>query len=100
MQIPTSFKLSGHMWKVACKPFGYSNPAIYGAAVLSAHYIVIYNRAPGTRNAERKRAETFWHEATHAILYDMDHPLARNETFVTDFSRRLNELVHTAELPK
>lgn len=43
-------------------------------------------------------SETFWHEITHAILFDMGNPLWNNETFVTQFSRRLNEVVNTAKL--
>lgn len=44
------------------------------------------------------RAETFWHELTHAILHDMDNPLAHNEMFVTEFSSRLADAIQTAEL--
>jgi len=40
---------------------------------------------------------TFWHEATHAILHDMGDPLWRNEQFVTEFSKRLVQLINTAE---
>lgn len=43
-------------------------------------------------------SETFWHELTHAILYDMGNPLWNNEKFVTAFSSRLNEAVNTAKL--
>lgn len=41
--------------------------------------------------------ETFWHEVTHAILHDMDGDW-RNEKFVTEFSRRLSQVIKTAEL--
>lgn len=47
---------------------------------------------------EAERSETFWHELTHAILYDMDHPLYNNETFVTRFSGRLAKAIRTARL--
>jgi len=45
-----------------------------------------------------KMQETFWHELTHAILYEMDHPLYRNEQFVTKFSTLLNRAINTAKL--
>lgn len=45
-----------------------------------------------------KMQETFWHELTHAILHEMQHPLYRNETFVTDFSKLLNRAIQTAKL--
>jgi len=40
--------------------------------------------------------ETFWHEVTHAILYDMDNSLYRNERFVNEFSKRLAQAIKTA----
>jgi hypothetical protein len=39
---------------------------------------------------------TFWHEVTHAILYEMNHNLYANEKFVTEFSNRLAEAIKTA----
>jgi len=41
-------------------------------------------------------AETFWHEVTHAILHDMDHPLWKDEKFVTGFSQRLSKAIDSA----
>jgi hypothetical protein len=41
-------------------------------------------------------SDTFWHELTHAILHDMEHPLCRNERFVSGFSERLNQAVNSA----
>lgn len=45
-----------------------------------------------------QKTETFWHETTHAILHDMQHPLWRDEKFVTAFSKRLAQVVDTAVL--
>ena len=41
-------------------------------------------------------AETFWHETTHAILYDMGHSLWKNEEFVRRFSKRLHGAIASA----
>lgn len=41
--------------------------------------------------------ETFWHELTHAVLFEMGNSLHRNEKFVTDFSRMLSTAINTAE---
>lgn len=41
-------------------------------------------------------SETFWHEVTHAILHDMEHPLWKDEKFVTDFSKRLSKAIDSA----
>ena len=40
---------------------------------------------------------TFWHEATHAILHDMNSPLWKDEKFVTAFSTRLAKMVDSAK---
>ena len=42
--------------------------------------------------------ETFWHELTHTILYDMGHDLCANERFVTAFANRLSDAVNSAKL--
>jgi hypothetical protein len=41
---------------------------------------------------------SFWHEITHAILYDMGHNLHNNEHFVTQFANRLSDAVDSAKL--
>lgn len=43
-----------------------------------------------------ERANTFWHELTHAILYDMSDKLTYDERFVTEFSNRLHQAIETA----
>ena len=43
-----------------------------------------------------ERANTFWHELTHAILYDMSDKLTYDERFVTEFSNRLHQAITTA----
>ena len=43
-----------------------------------------------------ERANTFWHELTHAILYDMGNKLTHDEKFVTEFSDRLDQAIKTA----
>jgi hypothetical protein len=46
--------------------------------------------------ADHEMQTTFWHEITHAILYDMDNSLYKNEKFVTEFSTRLAQAIKTA----
>lgn len=41
-------------------------------------------------------SDTFWHELTHAILYDMGSSLYKNEKFVTRFANRLAKAINTA----
>lgn len=42
-------------------------------------------------------SDTFWHELTHAILYDMGSSLHSNEKFVTRFANRLSKAINTAK---
>jgi predicted SprT family Zn-dependent metalloprotease len=42
-------------------------------------------------------SDTFWHELTHAILYDMGHNLYKDEKFVTRFANRLAKAINTAK---
>ena len=50
----------------------------------------------GKPYTKRQIDNTFWHEVTHAILYEMDHSLYANEKFVTEFSNRLADAINTA----
>ena len=43
-----------------------------------------------------ERTNTFWHELTHAILYDMNSKLTHDEKFVTGFADRLDQAIKTA----
>lgn len=38
----------------------------------------------------------FWHEVTHAILYDMKDPRWKDERFVIGFSKRLTAAIRSA----
>lgn len=51
----------------------------------------------GYKYTPAERSETFWHELTHAILYDMDNRLAYNEKFVIAFSKRLDQAIRSAK---
>jgi len=43
-----------------------------------------------------ERANTFWHELTHAILYDMNCKMTHDEKFVSSFANRLHQAISTA----
>ena len=55
------------------------------------------NPLQGYKYDADERANTFWHELTHAILYDMNElKLNADERFVTEFSNRLDQAIKTA----
>lgn len=98
MMIPNSFKLGRVTYRVE-QPYtlylGRLGEVHYTPAIIRVAFAV--GQTPKGRTP-RQRAETFWHETTHAILHDMGNLLYKDEKFVTEFSRRLNQVVHTARL--
>jgi hypothetical protein len=94
MILPYKFKLGHQQYEVRPCYTGTSKSGwVYpGVAFME---IAISNRK-GVRKPKDIQL-TFWHEATHAILYSMGHPLWNDEKFVTAFSKRLVQLINTAE---
>lgn len=69
-------------------------------AMLDKCYGKVFYNTKSIRVRRRKpacMADTFWHEVVHAILYEMEHPLYRNERFVTDFADKLSKAIKSAE---
>ena len=58
--------------------------------------IATHSSRTGRPFTKVQRNETFWHELTHAILYDMKSKLARDERFVTKFAYRLRKAIDLA----
>jgi len=46
----------------------------------------------------KEQFETYWHELTHAILFEMGHELFNNEEFVSSFADKLAHSINTAKL--
>ena len=51
----------------------------------------------GRKFTDAEIDDTFWHEVTHAILYDMNHRLYNDEKFVTEFAGRLAKAIKSAQ---
>ena len=58
--------------------------------------IATHSSLSGRRFKREEVMDTFWHELTHAILKDMNHPYESNEKFVFNFSSRLNKAIQSA----
>ena len=101
LQIPASFKLDRRPYLVSLvrhtKPVGTMGSVVYFSRRIEIATHSGLNQRKFTRE---ELADTFWHEVTHAILHDMGNKLWRSEKFVTEFSRRLTEVVLTAKLPR
>jgi len=74
------------------------NTICHGSFDEDTHTIEIAQMNPlrGYKYDADERANTFWHELTHAILYDMGDKLTHNEKFVTAFADRLHQAISTA----
>lgn len=66
----------------------------YVPQVIHVHTV----RKNGNPIPEDKQLETFWHELTHAILFEMGNKLHRSESFVTEFSKLLHQAIKSAKL--
>ena len=53
--------------------------------------------AYGNKLESEEVHDTFWHELTHAVLHDMNHPLRDDEKFVGKFANRLSCAVDSAQ---
>jgi len=99
MQLPKSIRVGKTRYPVV-QPYLLIPPdragsVTYGQDIRVAIRILAGGRI--TARSERQRSETFWHEVTHAILHDMGSKLEANEQFVTAFSKRLNDAIHSAK---
>ena len=74
------------------------NTICHGSFDEETHTITIAQGNPlhGYKYDSSERANTFWHELTHAILYDMNNKLTHDERFVAEFSNRLDQAIKTA----
>lgn len=93
MKLPMSFKVGRSIYSVVP---AHSQTNYYGRTTLSLCMMQISTRHKGKPRKPQDIAETFWHEVTHAILYDMYHPQWSDEAFVTAFSKRLTQVIYTA----
>jgi CYTH domain-containing protein len=90
MEIPKKFELGRNTWRVHTDRRGFVT-GVYGMCYPSYQTVRVRIRTP------KKMAESFWHEVTHAVLFDMKDPRWDDEKFVTAFSKRLTQVIHTAE---
>ena len=99
MQIPKSFSLSSHPYKVRMVPTmpgrGHMGEIDHNTRAIT---IATTSNLTGRSFKAEEMDDTFWHEVTHAILRDMGHKLWNNERFVTRFANRLTEVINTAKL--
>lgn len=89
MKLPSKMRVGSRMYSIEVVEAMLDK--CYGRINYDKRLIRIHKRKP------RGMSETFWHETVHAILHDMEHPLYRNERFVTAFADRLSKAINSAQ---
>ena len=99
IDVPLAFKLGGKRYKVVEVE---TLKTASGRSLMGKFEVEKKAITVATHNARTKRkydkgeiGNSFLHELTHAILFDMDHKLATDECFVTNFADRLQEALET-----
>lgn len=94
MQIPKTMKVGPATYTVKISPGRAARR--YGFVSYTEQAIHIHDKRAGKAVPESQMNETFWHELTHAVLYEMGNPLWSDEKFVTEFSKNLSEAIDSA----
>lgn len=96
MRIPKKVKVGKHTYVIKQPE---TNPTLcHGTCNYATKTIKVFKTSKfNEKYADKRRAETLWHELTHAILHDMGNKLAHDEKFVSAFANRLNNAIHSAE---
>lgn len=92
MTLPQRFTLGKHKYTV--RPMRRLKAGVFGTVYPTLRVVAYQTEG----RSPKQRAETFWHEVTHAILHDMKDPRWADEVFVSAFSKRLAQVVRTAEM--
>lgn len=99
IDIPLAFKLGGKRYKVV-EEHSMKTPrgrSLMGQLNVDKKLVsvALHNASTNRKYDKGEIANSFLHELTHAILFDMDHKLATDECFVTNFADRLQEALET-----
>jgi hypothetical protein len=91
-RVPSKFKLMGHTIKVqVISKKDWKKPDCVGEFSPETDTMTIL------RQSKSQTQHTFWHEATHAMLYIMGHKFYSNEAFVDQLGGLLAQIMDTAE---
>jgi hypothetical protein len=93
--LPSSLQVGEKMYYVLQQTA--KNNRHYGHITHGTGAIVIYTAdKQGVPTPVAEVNETFWHELTHAVLYQMKDKRHSDEAFVTAFSRMLSRAIDSA----
>ena len=95
---PTSITIGGLPYQVRIQPRVVGNGSM-GTILYATKRIEVatHSALTGLAYAAHDVHDTFWHEVTHGILYEMGHRLYRNERFVRRFASVLTRAIESAQ---
>jgi hypothetical protein len=95
---PSTLKIGDHRYQVAVQR------RVAGRSIMgSIHYgpklleVATHSGRTGLAYSPHEVHDTFWHEVTHGILYEMGHGYYRNERFVRKFASLLTKAIESAK---
>jgi len=95
--LPHSLKIGTRRYKVVVQqhvgPPGRMGEADHSKGLIT---VATHSSRSGRKFRHSEVHDTFWHEVTHGILYQMHHHLWRNERFVTRFANLLTRAIESA----
>lgn len=98
MLIPSRFRVKRNTYHVhGGRPRGW----LRGKTLHDQHQVWVYERdKAGSPMLPDERRETFFHELTHVILYEMRHPLWNDEAFVSEFALLFTQAIRTSKFTR
>lgn len=99
MKIPKSIKIGDHRYKIICVDQA-PNKGTMGEVDVKAKTITIGQRSwfSGKAFKTEEIDDTFWHELTHAILFEMGRQrMWKDEYFVRPFAALLTQAIKSAK---
>ena len=97
MRIPKKITVGRTKYKVLVNADELEDDAM-GAINFGLKIILIRTQFDdGKRVAKEEISNSFWHEMTHAVLFDMGHELYNNEVFVRSFANKLSDAIDSAK---
>jgi hypothetical protein len=98
MQLPKKIKVGARWYAVetvkTMKRKALMGHVYYGTGAIE---VATTSNITNKRYSQAEISDTFWHELTHAILYEMGSYLYKNEKFVRQFASSLTEAINTAK---
>ena len=95
--LPRSLKIGTRRYKVVVQqqigPPGRMGEADHSKGLIT---VATHSSRSGRKFRPTEVHDTFWHEVTHGILYEMRHHLWRSEKFVTRFANLLTHAIESA----